>query len=135
MKEFKQFDPMKISFEDPIYTIREDDRVVECKLVGNVKWPMYGSDEAFNFQISHVHQKVEVTAYAKCHEDDEFSVTRGKDIARQRAETKAYAKLYKETHKYLHALCRYVDIINDFRYKSVFVMDRSYLFEQMYKKS
>lgn len=134
--EIKQFNPIKVTFETPVYRINEKYGSVYCTLIGNISWPSYvalNKDGDFEFQVLHMHQTITKTARAKCHESDTFDVEKGKVLARRRAEARIYRKVYLETQKYKNILGQYTDRFDEFEHKAAGVIKGTRMYSRKLK--
>lgn len=82
---------------NPHYIIKEEEGIIVCTISAVVKH-MAGSHAVINMKkcpIKSSDLSFTVKAVAKCHNEDNFSVTKGKRIAESRCKAKLFNKAYK----------------------------------------
>lgn len=115
-------DPIKISFERPVYYVNEKTNKVGCRLPFSIKGPnsVIKVIEAFADE-----ECCEAVAEASLHPDDIFDIEKGVAIARAKAETMAYRKVNRLFKRICEKLSDVAIAFMDFEEKSLFVIDNN----------
>ena len=104
-KDFKlSFDKTKIEF-----LVNEKKRTVTCTLKAELLSPV-----GYLYWIGVPNTDIKAVGIARCHEEDNFDIERGKRIAMAKAENKAYQKCVLYLERYAKEMLEEMSYIGDF---------------------
>ena len=115
----KNSNPIKISFRDIKYTINKERRFVSCTMTAVPRMP---ENTTFEYCVRYYPETFMVKGVAKCNPSDYFDESKGKIIARRKAEIKAYKQVMTKLSVYQKVLDHQYDLIANFRVKSLQVI-------------
>lgn len=115
-------EPIKISFDTPIYYVNKKNNKVGCRLSFGIKGPASVITIINSFTDEDC---FEVVAEASLHPDDSFDIEKGKTIARAKAETMAYRRVNRLFKRICGKLADVAIAFMDFDVKSATVINNN----------
>ena len=115
-------EPIKISFDTPIYYVNKKTNKVGCRLQFEIKGP----DSVIKVINSFADEDCfEVVAEASLHPDDNFDIEKGTTIARAKAETMAYRRVNRLFKRICGKLANVAIAFMDFDHKALTVINNN----------
>ena len=115
-------EPIKISFDTPIYYVNKKTNKVGCRLSFGIKGPASVITIINSFTDEDC---FEVVAEASLHPDDKFDIEKGTTIARAKAETMAYRRVNRLFKRICGKLADVAIAFMDFDVKAATVIDNN----------
>ena len=115
-------EPIKISFDTPIYYVNKKTHKVGCRLSFGIKGPT----SVIKVINSFADEKCfEVVAEASLHPDDNFDIEKGTTIARAKAETMAYRRVNRLFKRICGKLANVAIAFTNFDHKALTVINNN----------